>query len=379
MNSSKFTKKSWLWISVLLLLFLLFGSLISSKQQQLIEYPRYVSESSSPTGVKAWFTYLQKEEIQVERWTHLPSYLPKNDEHQVLFMIEPFFIPTSTEMQDYINFMEEGNTIILFHENPRGMFDLQVEYVDSGFRLDQTITSVHGNQYEGNVWSNVRLLPKEEDQMLFHDDFGVVALKRLYGEGSLLVLNTPQWVTNEHILTQQHLSLLFSFLQLDEYTAVLFDEYIHGAHKETIWTVYPTWFLLLLAQGAVITLMWLWYKGKRFGPIVTRREEYVRFSDEGIRALAAWYHRGQLYREALVISADYVKVKMQERWGLPYSKAWVDCNNTLEKKWNGLSKDEIHSFTSRIQDVLRKENISKQEFLFWTKKIEQLRKEVEEG
>jgi hypothetical protein len=42
-----------------------------------------------------------------------------------------------------------------------------------------------------------------------------------------------------------------------------------------------------------------------------------------------------------------------------------------------LSAYEINSFLTGLINILEKEKISKQEYLLWSKKLEELRKEVE--
>jgi len=128
----------------------------------------------------------------------------------------------------------------------------------------------------------------------------------------------------------------------------------------------------------LLLLLWLWMKGKRFGPIFVPREESVRFSDEGLKALAAWYLRGKRYHDSIIIQSDYVKLLLQERWQIPYHREWQDLSSYMEKKWTRMSANEINSFLTGLVHILEKETITKQEFLLWSKRLEQLRKEVEE-
>jgi hypothetical protein len=187
-------------------------------------------------------------------------------------------------------------------------------------------------------------------------------------------------MTNSNLLKNDHLPLILTLLNERKPKTVLFDEYIHT--PEGVFTrlmVYPKWFLLLILQGLLLTFLWLWYKGKRFGPLFIPREETVRFSDEGIRALTAWFIRGKRYHDSIIIQADYVKQLLQEYWHIPYNSDWKDLDDPLERKWKRKSKSEIQSFLKGLAAVLNKEKISKQEYMLWSKKIDGLRKEVEEG
>ena len=246
---------------------------------------------------------------------------------------------------------------------------------DEGLVFDQT-----GATYIAEVLSTVRLQTNVQDEVLLSDDAGTIALKRPFGDGQLIVANSPGWLTNGEILTDDHLALVLALIKDENGQIFLFDEYIHGEkNAATVLTIYPRWFLLLMVQAGLITLLWLWYRGKRFGPIFIPREETVRFSDEGIRALAAWYIRGHRYHDSLVIQAEYVRTLLQERWRIPYQPEWQDLTIHFERKWPQISKAELASLLNGLTVVLGKEKLSKQEYLLWSKKLEEIRKEVEAG
>lgn len=340
-----------------------------------------MSESPSPTGVKAFYTYL-KDKREVNRWLHSPENLPKSEDEHLLLMVEPYFIPEKEEMDAYLEFMEKGNTILLFHTNPKGMFDIEIEHLSSDTYLgeDLRVSDNNGTGYRADLHSPIRLQTNEQDKILLKDEAGVLAFKRSFGKGQLIVSNSPEWIINGSILSVDHLPLILSLINEEENTSLLFDEFVHGAqNSSTFLTLYPKWFLLLLLQSALIAILWLIAHGKRFGPIFIPREESVRFSDEGIRALSAWYLRGRRYQESLSYQADYVKLLLQERWGIPVSKEWKDLSAPLERKWTNIPAYEIKTFLNELITILQKEHVNKQEYLLWSKRLDRLRKEVEES
>lgn len=340
-----------------------------------------MSNSPSPTGVKAFYTYL-KDNKDVKRWSQSPDHLPRSGEDHLLLIIEPFFIPEREEMEAYVDFMKKGNTIVLFQNNPKGMFDIDIEYIgsDNFIGEDLKVKDKHGTTYQAGLNSQIRLQTKKQDEILIEDEAGVLSFKRSFGKGQLIVSNSPDWITNGNILNTDHLPLILSLINEEKGASLLFDEYIHGAqNNSTFITLYPKWFLLLLLQGALLTILLLMARGKRFGPIFIPREESVRFSDEGIRALSAWYLRGRRYHESLSFQADYIKLVLQERWGIPVSKEWKDLSPALERKWTNISAKEMNTFLAELISILQKEKISKQEYLLWSKKLDRLRKEVEES
>ncbi len=372
--------RGWLWLTALLVLFMLGSYFILSKDPQ--EYLSYDTHSPSPTGLKAFYTYLDNETNAVNRWNESPELLPKGD-NQLLIMVEPYTVPNEKIMADYISFLENGNTILLLMGNPNSMFGLNTEYIENPpSEATMELTNQTGTEFEAQINSPIRLSAENDDQILLVDSEGTIALTRSFGKGSLIVFNTPQWMTNEFIVKEDHLSLILSILreEVQHREVILFDEFSHGdQYNVTILSTYPQWFLLIMLQGILLSLLFLWKRGKRFGPILSPREEYVRFSDESLRALAAWHIRGKRYQDSLVIQADYVKYMLQERWGISVKKAWIDRADQLDRKLKNKNLEEIRAFLKELSTVLAKENVSKQEYLEWSKKLDQLRKEVEEG
>lgn len=365
--------KAWIWIAALLILFMTISYFTFSPKPQT--YPGYVTASPAPDGLKAFYTYLKKE-MDVSIWARSPDMLPENGKKKLLIMVEPSIQLKDEEWQKYVSYMEEGNTVLLFAENPEGMLNLKTESNKNSKAYN--IYDHNNRVVKALVRSRYRLKADKQDQILLRDYLGAIALKRSIGKGKLIVSVTPEWLTNEKILNLDHLPLVLHLIQDGKTNAILFDEYIHGEQSTTaMLLVYPKWFLLLLLQGILLTVLWVWHNGKRFGPIYIPREESARFSDEGIQAIAAWYMRGRRYHDSLLIQADYVKLLLQERWQIPYSREWQELDGYFEKKGLEMPSSEIKPFLSGLVTILKKEKLSKQEYLLWSRKLEHLRKEVE--
>ncbi|WP_456273163.1 DUF4350 domain-containing protein [Bacillus sp. AK031] len=370
-------KKIILLIAVLLV-FAGLSVIIESRAPK--EYTNYLSQSPAPMGTKAIYTYLENETGKVDRWKHFPAVLQDDEEKELLIMIEPYFTPETEATEAYREFMEAGNTILLFKSNPAGMFDIKTSSFANALEEVSTVTSSEGEEWQAVTPSPVRIETAEQDKVLLSDEAGAIAIERSVGAGSLIVATTPIWMTNDAILEHDHLPLVLELMNNSNAEYILFDEYIHGAGNEsTVLTLYPMWFLVLILQGVLLIILWLWYRGKRFGLIDIAREEHVRFSDERIKALAAWYIRGKRFTESLGIQADYVKLLLQEKWGIPYSKEWADSTEGILRKWKTVTEKEADSFVKGLTAVLEKEKMSKQEYLLWSKQLDRLRKEVEEG
>lgn len=340
------------------------------------EYPPYLSTSSSPTGVKGFYTYLNENVDSVERWEESPSQLLEK-ENQLLLMVEPTLISEQAVMDEYVSFMEAGNTILLFQNNLEGMFRISTTY---GMVEGETVVleDAFGSEYEATMNTQTRILPESNDEILLQDNQGVIAIKRSYGNGHLIAVNSPDWLTNHYILEANNLDVVLSLLGEEKWDEIRFDEYTHRSLKsQAMHDIYPIWLLVAAVQLILLTLLWLLYKGKRFGPIRTPREEYVRFSDERITALAAWYKKGKAYGDSLNSQADYLRLLIREKWGISYHKEWKDLEKVLAVKFPMIKDDEWPSFFSEIEAVLQKSDLTKQEYLLWSKRIDRLRKEVE--
>lgn len=373
MMKLQFKGNTWIWLIVLIILFSIFSYVSFTPKPE--PYPSYVTESPSPTGIKAIYTYLKKE-MDVSIWAKTPDLLPKSEGKQLLIMVEPSIRMKDEEWQKYIAYMEAGNTILLFAENPNGMLKIKTKSAYNGKAGE--IYDNHHQAVKGRVDSQYRLITDIQDQILLSDPAGTIALKRSVGKGELIAAVTPEWLTNGNILKDDHLALVLQLIKEGKTKTCLFDEYIHGQQSASALVyVYPKWFLLFILQGILLAILWLWSEGKRFGPIYIPREESVRFSDEGIQAIAAWYTRGRRYHDSLSIQADYVKMLLHERMLIPYSRQWTELADYLKQKQIQMTTDELKRFLNGLAAILKKEKITKQEYLLWSRKLEQLRKEVE--
>ncbi len=372
-------------IGVVLLAFVLISFFSFSQNPKV--YPDFVSTSPSPTGTKAIYSYLEDNHSSVTRWSQSPDKLPSNEAKQLLIMVEPSFVEDTSKVEKYEKFMKAGNTILLFKENPKGFFGINtepvVEYSPQLIEKPISLLNQQEEQVSAVVSSQYRLVkPKNEEiESLYQDDNGIVAFEKSYGKGSLIVAVTPDWMTNQTILDADHLDIILSLLnnQYGESNRIIFDEYVHGQTDSYLgWKVYPQYFLVTLLQVILLTILWLWYKGKRFGAIINPREEFVRYSDERLKALSIWYLKANKYRDSLLVQSQFIRIKLQDRWGISANRDWSEITDLLAKKLKRPNA-EILTFYHDLNKVLEQQNISKQEYLLWSKKMDQFREEVEQA
>lgn len=340
-------------------------------------YPPYLAKSPSPTGIKGMYTYLEQNGSSIRKWSRNPGLLPNPEEPILLIMAEPRSVPDREEMAAYKRFLENGHTILLFKENPAPMFGIKTEQLAADGEDAVKVKDENGGMYSADVTSVFRITEEPGDEILFSDELGALAIKRAVGKGSLIAANSPSWLTNGIILDESHLELILALMDEAAAEDIFVDEYLHGQESASGAGAYPQWFLIILVQGALLALLWVFYKGKRFGPVDWPREETVRFTDEKIAALSAWHIRGRRYQDSLRIQADYTKELLQEKWGIPSSRGWEEAGESILAKAPSLTEEKVKSFTEGISFVLKEENLHKKDYLRWSAQLDDLRKEVE--
>jgi hypothetical protein len=367
---------SWTWTIIVVLLIMFFGLGILLIPSEKTEYPDYIAESPSPTGVKAFYTYVKSLEIPTQVWERPVEQLSYQTEGQLMLLIEPDNMFNEEEQKKWKDWMQQGNHIWLVSKFPEGFFDIKTDLHSVTLREDH-LQKI--GKYKALVDTNLRLHHTSNDEIIYEDEAGVIAMERSYGRGGLTVLITPEWFQNGQILKQHHLELLMPLLNRTKPELIWFNDYIHG--YESQWAIieaYPQWLLLILAQILLVILLWLWAKGKRFGPIITPREWTVRFGDERIKAQAVWYQKGEFYEETLLHQIEYVRLAIQEKWGLSTNLA-IDEFVELSKRRLSSQKQSVWERNwAEIGELMSKGKLSHKQFLRGSKLIDDIRKEVQE-
>ncbi|WP_018932100.1 DUF4350 domain-containing protein [Gracilibacillus lacisalsi] len=366
-------KRSWIF-GILFFLLLIVVSVFSTSNTPE-EYPPYLVESPSPTGLKALYTYLEQNGHDVTQEEALPT---MTKETLRVLVNPPVFTDQQTE-NHYLDYVRQGNTIVLAKENPDGLFNLKTEYALTGSESETTEADYQGEKLEVLQNSFVRLAANEDDNVLLEDDAGALAIERHIGEGSLIVLLEPTWLTNDQITKHDHTSAVFNLIPFKESGPVIFDEYSLTKTGGLVshFELYPGWAYVLLIQGIIMAIFILWNQGKRFGPIYPVREETVRLSNERLRAIAIWQAKGKNYYASLEYQLDYLKEVIRERYGIPYQQNWTERLAGIAGKTDAISTKELDYIAQGIETILARKSLNKQEYLSWSAKIDKIREEVE--
>lgn len=329
------------------------------------DYPAYLSFSADRDGTKALKLLFESKGNAVKEWRQSWRFLPQT-QRQALVVIEPDSLQPG-EQAAILDWIEQGNDLILFQQDPSDWEEqfATAERVVPGSYWRYVEQPGTGEDFRGKavVDATVRLAKADDVTVLLQDNQGILAAKRKIGKGNMLLFLTPEWLQNKNILEHDHFALLWPYLQA-KYTAVWFDEFHHGYRQQPgLLAVYPQWLLFLTAQIAVAGLLWIWRKGKRFGPVYTRREWVVRRGDETLLAVAGWYEHRRLARDACRHQAQYMRRLFQEKWGLSSKASDQDIISMARMHWDERTALRLKGLLTHLQEMENRKRYGKDELL----------------
>ncbi|NOU73591.1 DUF4350 domain-containing protein [Paenibacillus sp. LMG 31458] len=330
-------------LALSILLFLALGYWLV--KPKLPDQPPYLSFSADIDGTKAWKELLSTKQKAIKEWRLNWKNLP-NGEAMLLVALQPSGV-TKADRDELLDWVRKGNDVVLFDRNPEGWKLWGTELAGeigkdstkdstknstknstkdstnstkesasvSTIRVSPDYTSAEG-LLTGRVDTPYRIKPGGNGRVLFEDEHGVLASRIEEGSGSITVVLTPNWMQNGTIDQESHFELVWP-LFAKSWDAVWVDETHHGfGTKPGLLAVYPAWLVLASVQLGLALLLWLWLRGKRFGPVHTPRAWTVRRGDEGVHAVAAWYERLGYQHEALAHQQLFLRQLLHQRWGL---------------------------------------------------------------
>jgi len=304
-------------LAVSVMLFIGLGLMVLKPQPE--QMAPYVSFSANVDGTKGVIALLGEKQAPLKTWKRSWGELPAG-KGQALLVVEPD-APPEDEWAKLLEWVERGNELLLFSRNLGAGEVFRTERSDalSGTAIVMRQDGKETAERMVEVRIKQRIILEDGDIELLRDSSGVIAARRPYGEGAIIAAVTPEWLTNENVLKHDHFELVWPWLVGDGSRTVLWvDEYHHG-YMDTrgFLAVYPAWLVAACAGLAVSLLLWLWQRGKRFGPAYTPRAWTVRRGDETLQAVAAWYERRRFKSEALAHQARALRRLLLARWGLP--------------------------------------------------------------
>ncbi|QRG65607.1 DUF4350 domain-containing protein [Brevibacillus choshinensis] len=336
-------------IAIAILLLLVCGWLLVEPHGP--DAPPFVSTSAKPDGLKAWTTLLQEKGNRVKEWKQPMRALPRG-EGQALVMVEPLTL-TGSEQEELFAWVKEGNDLIVFEDEPEGWESFQfstTEWEDDENTQEKNIKGQQlvDGQY-GIARTSYRINSSSALEVLLYDDRGILAGRIQAGEGSVMLFLVPEWLTNQTILKHNHFEAIWPYFQ-KKWSVLWMDEYHHGMQQNPgLLAVYPGWLIAGCMQAGILLLLWIWWKGKRFGPVYTLREWTVRRGDETLLAVSSWYERRSLAKDALLHREAFLRQLLFDHWGVHRRADRAEIIRLARTKWSSPDVEKLANLLERIE------------------------------
>lgn len=342
------------------------------------DYPAYLSFSPDRDGTKAFKLLLEQKGKAAKEWRQSWRFLPQGSQ-QALVVIEPDQLQPG-EQEPLMAWVEQGNALFLFQSDPLDWEQFATEETgdaDSYWRYVERVEPEAETKEKAVVETINRLVAVRGQKTLLQDQTGILAAQTDVGAGQITLFLTPEWLQNENIAEYNHFELIWPYLQ-KEYEAIWFDEFHHGYQEQPgLLAVYPEWLLFFTVQFSIAALLWIWWKGKRFGPVYTLREWVVRRGDETILAVAGWYERRRLAKEACRHQEAYLRRLFQQKWGLPAHASTREIVSMARMRWDDKSATRVEGLLRRLQEVEKGKRYSGKELLQDSRWIDEITNRLE--
>jgi hypothetical protein len=240
-------------------------------------YPTYNVHSSEPQGTRALSLWLSRLGYQTRTLEYQPFHVSEND--QLLFMLFPSLDPTDSQIDEIVNWVRQGGTLVV----ASGIRNSLMDQLGAGvIQLDTQTIEVHPVQ---PTLSNPPVGASNVDvyaSLYFRDPAWVpllagptndvvVAGVRSEGDGEIIALTTGDPFSNGGLTQPGNTALVMNLLAMvPPGSGAVIDEYHHGFTEQGTFTrqlVHQPWGQAILLTSLLIFLFIL-ATGRRLGPAV---------------------------------------------------------------------------------------------------------------
>jgi hypothetical protein len=259
------------------------------------------SQSSHSNGARALLLWLESLGYRVEQLDAEPYAVPEGlAALLVLLPTESFDREAVEQVAEWVE--AGGRLVVVASPETRRLlerFDLVVRF--AGSRSDEATAVqpvlLHPTVGRVRVEAWDRLEGREGLAPWLAAGDRVVAGSRTYGQGQVVVLTAPYPLSNEGLASAESAALALNLVAgLAPGARIAFDEYHHGVVRasatRSLWrlllTHYWGWAIL---YAVAVGYLYLWLRGRRFGPPLTPVAAPRRSVSEYVASLASLYRR----------------------------------------------------------------------------------------
>ena len=324
----------------------------------------YINNGSTynraPDGYGAWYAYMQKQGVKIERWQKPFEEIKANS--VTLLRVNSQITPSELDT-DEKKWIEKGNTLVIL--------GVEGDITQAEFSTLQS-SSV------GDIKIETRKRYLKKSSLELGDIFGAVVWSEKVGKGQAIFATTPYLAANAY----QDYNSNFQYLAqlVSKNPQIFVDEYSHGYRDKSItesqgdrnWLEYlaKTPLLPLLLQAGVLLLVLIWAQNRRFGAPASLETPVIDNNIAYIQALAGVLEKAESSEFILNVVGKEEQLQLQKALGL--GKIPLE-HQTLVDNWVQQTK---HSST-QLQQLLRHSSqpsrLSDKQLLDWLDKWQKIR------
>ncbi len=315
--------------------------------------------SRSPDGYAAWYAHVQRQGVQIQPWKKPASEFTKqaSGANQTFVQIDPLLTTRASGVDE--DWIKRGNTWIIL--------GLDMPPTEAAF----TTVQAGGVKIE----TSRRLRLQNDLTPILSDRYGAIVGESLKGKGRIIYAVTPFLAANAYQNEPGNFSFLTK-LATQNGDRIWVDEYLHGYKDQDVaqreaaqsWIGYllDTPIVLILIQSAIVLLVLVWAKNRRFGQPAPLNQIIPDNSEAYIQALAGVLHKAGRSEFVLEVVGRETQLQIQRSLGLGSTLLDVDTIAQAWTKQTGRPAEElIRIFTPR--------QLSEADLLSWIRNVQAVR------
>jgi hypothetical protein len=320
----------------------------------------------APDGYGAWYAFMQKKGINIQRWQKPVSQLPTNENNVTLLQVNSSLIPEALN-SDQIKWVEQGNNLVIL--------GVQRPVTASQFTTLQTSPF-------GNVKINTSRRHKtiSSEQVALGDGFGAVVWQEKFDKGIVIYATTSYLAANAYQEETGNFPYLANLVTKNA-KKIYVDEYIHN-YKDSdvqeqqgeadIFSYFvKTPLFPIFVQICVLLLVLIWAKNRRFGKLTIVETPPIDNSQAYIQALALVLQKAQATDFVVEMVGKEEQIQLQKALGLGQTP--IESQILLDI-WQQKHGNTITELEEILEVQSQKRRISELNLNNWLEKWQTLRK-----
>ncbi len=315
-------QNDWLWVGALLMLVAVgYGLLPAPEARAPID-----SFSEDSAGKKAFFLLTQELLERVERSSG--SLIPVDEAADVLVMLGPARYPDRAQWQTLHDWVARGRALVFAarHQDPAVALEpFGIRVVPATAALLEPTNPPLENEASGFVtdlgadfdtdlevdWISAGEVRSEASDVsvTLSVDGSPQVMWRPIGDGVVVVVASDYIFTNRSLATEGHGLLAFRILEsASPQGSVYFDEEMNeGGAPRVVGILFESPFRVVTIQFLVITLLFAWMAGRRFGPLLRAARSARRSLVEHAEALGSLHFKVGSGPKLIVVYLEFFR------------------------------------------------------------------------